>query len=154
MSYSIFLYIVFSAMLLFVLGGWIRYLLKGYRSRSWPSVTATIQKGAIGRITYGKGLSDSAIFSAYVYVLKSVRYVGFFALYGDEARVRKLHESLAGTMIQIRYDPSAPEVSCLADFYDSRFEGLTATQLQKWLDQAPALDLQEAIRGATGGEKS
>jgi len=80
--------------------------------------------------------------------------VGFFALYGNEARVVKLPESLAGTLIPIRYDPSAPDLSCLVDFNDSRFEGLTVTQLSEWLDQAPARDLQDAIRGATGIVKS
>ena len=125
------------------------YLVRRFRSGGWPTLDATIQKGAVGRIHFGKGASAPASFMGYVYVVQGVRYAGFFALYGDEVCVRKLHDGLAGASLQIRYSPSDPNLSFLVDYSDPRFEGLTATQSPEWLDQAPSFNLQDAIRGAT-----
>ena len=75
-----------------------------------------------------------------------MRYGGFFALYGDEIHVSEMSGRLAGGSILIRYDPSDPGVSYLADYNDPRFDGLTATQNPEWLDQSPVFDLQDVIR--------
>jgi hypothetical protein len=145
-----------SLLLMFsVLGWWcifqIRYLLRRYRSRRWPTANAIVQKGAMGGISFGKGASAPASFLGYAYTVDSMRYAGFFAVYGDEVRVRKLHDGLVGATLQIRYDASDPSVSFLLDYDDPRFDGLTATQNPEWLDQSPAFDLQDAIRGARIG---
>ena len=82
----------------------------------------------------------------YAYNVQGTRFAGYFALYGDEFIVKKLHESLASTSIQIRYNPSDPYISFLVNYDDFRFEGLNATQSPELLNQAPAFDLQDAIR--------
>jgi hypothetical protein len=144
---------VFWILLLSLAGWWsfilIRYLVRRFRSRRWPTVDATVQKGAVGRISFGRGASAPASFMGYAYVVQGVRYAGFFALYGDEVCVRKLHDGLGGASLQIRYSPSDPNLSFLVHYSNSRFEGLTATQSPEWLDQAPSFDLQDAIRGAS-----
>ena len=127
----------------------IRYMLRRHRSQVWPTTEALIQKGTIGSIHFGKGATAPASFTGYAYSIENVRYAGYFALYGDEATMRRLHESLVGTTIQIRYDPSDPNISCLVNCYDPRFVGVTVTQNPEWLDQAPAFDLQDALCGAT-----
>jgi hypothetical protein len=40
----------------------VRYLLRRYRSYRWPTIAATIQKGAVGTISFGKGVSYPASF--------------------------------------------------------------------------------------------
>ena len=140
----------FLLILFFVLGWWyfaqIRFVLRRYRSKRWPTVDATLQKGAVGRISFGKGASAPATFVGYAYIVQGVQYAGFFAVYGDGSQVRKLQDSLTGAHVQIRYDPVDPNVSYLADYKDSRFDGLAATQNPEWLDQSPTFDLQDAIR--------
>ena len=82
----------------------------------------------------------------YAYIVQGVQYAGFFALYDDDSHVRKLSDGLSGDTVQIRYNPSDPNVSFLVDRNDSRFEGLAATQNPEWLEQSPAFDLQDAVR--------
>ena len=126
----------------------IRYLLRRYRSYRWPTLLATVQKGSIGKIIFSKGVSHSATFLAYVYLIEGVRYAGFFALYGATDLVGRVNESLAGETIQVRYGPSDPGTSFIVEYNDPQFGGLTATQNPKWLGQTPPVDLQDAIRGA------
>jgi hypothetical protein len=127
----------------------IRYLIRRYRRSHWPTVEAVIQKGAVGRVPAGKGATIPASFMGYAYIVEGVRYAGFFALMGDETRVQRLYSGLGDSHIQIRYDPSDPNVSFLRDYKDPRFDGLRATQSPEMLNHAPAFDLQDAIRGAT-----
>jgi hypothetical protein len=82
----------------------------------------------------------------YAYIVQGMRYAGFFAIYGEDSRVRKLSDGLAGGPIQIRYNPSDPNISYLVGCHDSRFDGLAATQNPEWLEQSPAFDLQDAVR--------
>jgi len=137
--------------LLFVLGlllsRYIRYIIGCYRSNHWPTTSATIQKGALGRISLGKG-DYPASFLGYAYIVQGIRYAGFFVLYGDKALLTMLHETLPGASLQIRYDPKNPNISYLVDTRDSRFQALTASQDPVWLNQAPAFDLQDALRCA------
>jgi hypothetical protein len=64
----------------------------------------------------------------------------------NEATVQTLHKCLSGASIQIWYNPSDPNTSFLVNYSDFRFEELKATQNPEWLNQAPAFDLQDAIR--------
>jgi hypothetical protein len=136
--------------LLFVLSWWyfvqIRFVLRRYRSKGWPITDGTLQKGAVGRISFGRGASAPATFMGYAYIVQGVRYAGFFALYGDESQTCKLQDGLTGAHVQIRYNPSDPNVSYLVDYKDPRFDGLAATQNPEWLEQSPAFDLQDAVR--------
>ena len=150
MSYNYAFEWLFLLILFLVLSCWyfvrIRFLLRRYRSKSWPTVEATLQKRAVGRISFGTRASSSATFVEYAYIVQGVRYAGFFALYDHDSHVRKLSERLSGDTVQIRYKPSDPNVSFLVDCNDSRFEGLAATQNPEWLEQSPAFDLQDAVR--------
>jgi hypothetical protein len=75
------------------------------------------------------------------------RYGAYFVVVGKKDVLQKVNENLAGAPIQIRYNPSDPDVSLLVDYKDFRFEGQKASQDPDWLNQAPTVDLQDAIRG-------
>jgi Protein of unknown function (DUF3592) len=125
-----------------------RHAWRRFCSRRWPAATATIQKGSIGPISFGRGVTVSAVFLGYGFLAQGVRRAGIFAVYGtqDEDILRGLEERLAGASVEVRYDPSDLGVSYLVDIHDSRFEGLTVTQNPKWLSQAPEFHIGDVIR--------
>ncbi len=139
--------IIYSALLVWILSIEIPYLLKYLRRKNWPSANATIQKGAIGRISRGRGAFIPACFIGYTFKVQEERYAGYFVLVGNEEALEKLNKNLSGGSLQIRYDPSDPNVSLLLDYHDFLFAGLTASQDPAWLSQAPSFDLQDLIRG-------
>jgi hypothetical protein len=59
--------------LFFALSWWyfvqIRFVLRRYRSKYWPTVDATLQKGAIERISFGRGATAPATFMGYAYIV-------------------------------------------------------------------------------------
>ena len=63
----------------------IRYLVRRNWHSDWPTVDATLQRGAIGAVAGAKGASIFMGFMGYGYSVQGVRYGGFFGLYGDEA---------------------------------------------------------------------
>ncbi len=132
----------------------IRYLVRRYKSRLWPLIDATIQKGAVGVVSAGRGGTAPAAFIGYAYIVGGVRYANYFVLIGDSEHVQRLQDNLAGSQLKIRYNPADPNISFLDDYYDARFEGLSARQSPEWMDQAPAFDLQDAIRSGTPSKKS
>ena len=132
----------------------IRYLVRRHRSRLWPLMEATIQKGATGAVSAGRGATAHAAFIGYAYIVGGVRYANYFVLIGDSEHVQRLQDNLAGSNLKIRYNPADPNISFLEDYYDPCFEGLTARQSPEWMNQAPAFDLQDAIRGGTPEKKS
>jgi hypothetical protein len=83
----------------------------------------------------------------YPFKVDGARYAGVFAIYGDETRTLRLNQGLNGSPVKIRYSPADPNISCLVSDGDSRFEQLAVTQNPDWVNQAPAFDLQDAIRG-------
>ena len=91
---------VYILLMFSVLGWWsvvqIRYLLKRSRSNRWPTVDATIQRGAIGNISFGRGGSAPASFMGYAYIVQGARYAGYFAVtvkkFGSENCMRALLE--------------------------------------------------------------
>jgi hypothetical protein len=111
-----------------------RYYFVRQWSRRWPSVTATIQRGEVSRVSGPKGSVAFGSFFGYAFALNGARYVGLFALIGNEEHGQNLQNKLAGKEILVRYNPGNPNVSFVGDIYDSRFEGLTATQNPQWLD--------------------
>jgi hypothetical protein len=125
-----------------------RHAWQRFSSRRWPTVTATIQKGSIGPLSFGRGVTVPAAFLGYGFLVQGIRRAGIFAVYGsgDENTLRSLEDKLAGAPLDIRYDPSDPGVSYLVDPRDSRFEGLTVTQNPEWLSQAPEFHIGDAIR--------
>ena len=117
-------------------------------SRRWPTATATIQKGSIGPISFGRGVTVSAAFLGYGFVVEGSRRAGIFAIYGtqDVDILQRLEDRLAGASVDIRYDPSDLGVSYLSDLHDPLFEGLTVTQNPEWLSQAPEFHIGDVIR--------
>ncbi len=139
--------VVPSSILVWYLSREIPYLLKYLRRKSWPSTNATIQKGTMGLISRGKNSPVPACFMGYAFKVEGERYGAYFVVVGNEVTLRRLNENLAGSSIQVSYNPSDPNTSLLVDYKDFRFEGLTASQDPDWLNQAPTFDLQDAIRG-------
>lgn len=142
--------LVFLLVLFSVLIWWysvqFRFYFRRYEAKRWPIVVATLQKGAMGSFYVGKGASAPAAFIGYSYMVEGVRYAGFFAVYGDAAKARALLNDLPGHEIQIRYDPSDPNLSFLSESNDPRFDGLTATQNPDRLSNCPIFDLQDVSR--------
>jgi hypothetical protein len=119
------------------------------RSRNWPVADATVQPGATARIALGGNRHFPSFrlvsFSGYRFVVIGSHYAGMFALYGNDESARDLQRVLIGTPIKVRYNPSDPNTSYLADIHDSRFRELTATQNSAILDQSPAFDLRDVM---------
>jgi hypothetical protein len=136
-----------SAILAWYLSVHIRYALKYRARKSWPGAEAIIQRGTIGLINRGRNCIVPASFIGYAFKVQGERYAGYFVLLGQESTLQILNQKLTGALLQVRYDPSDPNVSLLLDYKDFRFEGLTASQDPDWLNQAPTFDLQDAIRG-------
>jgi hypothetical protein len=133
---------VFFSVLLF-LAGWfcwiqISYFLKRLASRRWPTIHAIVERVAVGRIVGPKGSWMYGSFLGYTFVVQDVRYSGHFAVISSEERSRNLQDKLTGATLGIRYSPTDPSRSIVADPYDPLFEGLTVTQNPEWLDQAPS----------------
>jgi hypothetical protein len=125
-----------------------RHLWRRFSSRRWPTVTATIQQGSVGPISFGRGVTVPAAFLGYGFVVEGIRRAGIFAIYGtqDDKILRRLQEKLAGGSVEIRYDPSDVGLSYLVDLHDSRFEGLTVTQNPESLSQAPEFHIGDIVR--------
>jgi hypothetical protein len=144
---------IFMLMVALVLGliliAWFRvqiqYFFRRSSSKHWPTVDATLQRGCLGAIEVNEAPIPT-VFVGYAYILGGIRYAGYFAISGENQRIEKLNRVLAGGSIQIRYDPSSPARSFLADESDSRFDGLKASQNPERLNQAPPFDLQDALR--------
>jgi len=138
--------VLYSAILIWYISVQIPYLLKYCRSKNWPTANATIQRGTMGRVSQGRS-TIPACFIGYAFKVEGVRYAGYFVLAGKEDILQKVSKDLAGSSLQVRYDPSNPNTSLLVDCKDFRFAGLRASQDPYWLNQAPAFDLQDTIRG-------
>lgn len=85
------------------------------------------------------------VFIGYSFKVKGVRYAGYFVVFGNEASVHDLNRRLPGTTLQVRYDPSDPNTSFLANYSDARFGGFVASQNPRFLAKAPPFDLGDAI---------
>ena len=125
-----------------------RHVWRRFSSRRWPTVTATIQKGSVGPISFGRGVTVPAAFLGYAFVIEGIRRAGIFAIYGtqDENILHRLEDKLAGSSVDVRYDPSDLGLSYLVDLHDSRFEGLTVTQNPERVSQAPEFHIEDVIR--------
>jgi len=137
-------------LLLVSLGWWgfvqLRGLFKRFSSRRWSTAEATIQKGAVGRVSSVRGSWTYGSFFGYAFAVQGVPYTGLFLIVGDQEQASALQNALAGMPLSVRYDPSDPNVSVVADLYDPRFRGLNATQDPEWLKQAPAFSIGDVLR--------
>ena len=125
----------------------IPYALRYLRRKNWPSANATVQNFTTGAINRGKNCIVPARFVGYAFKVQEQRFGGYFVVIGKESALEELPKNLQGCSLQVRYHPSDPTTSLLVDYKDARFGGLLASQDPDWLDQAPAFDLQDALRG-------
>lgn len=137
-------------LLLASLGWWgfvqLRGLFKRFSSRRWPTAEATVQKGAVGRVSGVRGSWTYGSFFGYAFAVQGVSYMGLFLVVGDQEQVSALQNVLVGMPLSVRYKPSDPSVSVVEDLYDPRFRGLNATQDPEWLKQAPTFSIGDVLR--------
>jgi hypothetical protein len=138
---------VFLFILLWYVAARIPYGWRYLRRKNWPSANAVIQNFTSGAINRGRNCIVPACFVGYAFEVQEKRFGGYFVLIGKESTLQESRKNLKGSSVQIRYEPSDPDISLLVDYKDSRFEGLMASQDPDWLNQAPAFDLQDALRG-------
>jgi hypothetical protein len=122
-----------------------QHFVRQYTSRNWPSVEAVLQRGAIGPVTLGK-VAVNGCFLGYSFQVAGMRYAGFFVIFCDQDKSRQLQKELPGATVQVRYKQSDPNISYLADRQDPRFGWQGASQNPEYLNQAPAFDLEDAVR--------
>lgn len=95
----------------------VRYQSKLFRSRTWPIVPGTVQKGEIlsrGATTFLKVPFRSLL--GYAYQVNGRRYWGLFALIAeDRDTAEKLQKQAEGRPVSVRYNPKSPEMSLLED---------------------------------------
>ena len=102
----------------------VRYQSKLFRSRTWPVVIGTVQKGEIlhrgaTKILYVPFRS----LLGYAYKVNGQSYWGLFALIAeDRETAEKLQQQAEGRPAAVRYNPKTPEMSLLEDreFLDRR----------------------------------
>jgi len=122
-----------------------QHLVRQYSSRKWPSAEALIQRGAIGPVKMGKGAVDG-YFPGYSSQAAETRYAGSFVIFCDHDKSAQLQKELPGATLKVRYKLSDSNVSYLADRQDPRFGWQGASQNPEYLNQAPAFDLEGAVR--------
>ena len=104
------------------LAGWainraVRYQLKLWRSRSWPTLPGTVQKGEIlhsGRTNFLRVPFRSLL--GYAYTVNGHSYWGLFALIAEGLdTAEKLQKQADGKPVSVRHKPNHPEVSLLEE---------------------------------------
>jgi hypothetical protein len=95
----------------------VRYQSKLFRSRNWPTVPGTVQKGEILRSGATKILYvPFRSLLGYAYQVNGQPYWGLFALIAeDRETAEKLQVHADGRLVTVRYNPRSPEVSLLED---------------------------------------
>ncbi len=95
----------------------VRYELRKFRSRGWPVVLGTIQKGEILHSGATKFLYvPFRSLLGYTYTVNGHPYWGYFALVAEDRDLaEKLQLQAEGRPVSVRYDPKTPEVSLLED---------------------------------------
>src|SRR5215469_5796362 len=104
-------YGVMLAIMAVVVGFQIRFYLRRFWSRHWPTETATIKRAYLGTVARGAG----AGFYEYVFSVKGVQYSGRFIIIDSWEHAEKLQEALDGLPISIKYDTNNPRISLLVN---------------------------------------
>ncbi len=110
----------------------IRYRLRKWKSKSWPTVRATIQTSQVlrgGPTRYQALIYRSLL--GYEYTVSDTRYSGLFVLIADdEATTKTLRNELLGKEVVVRYNPMNPEMSFLIE---AELAGKRVVQNPMWL---------------------
>jgi len=91
------------------------------------------------------GIRGRVGFFGYAYEVQGTKYVSFFAIMSNQTDLDRFQQKLSGQHIQIRFNPSHPEISFLKNLRDPLFEGYAATQDPNWISQAPNPGLRAPI---------
>lgn len=94
-----------------------RHQAKVFRSRNWPSIQGTVQKGEIlqsGATRFLKVPFRSLL--GYAYTVDGRPYWGLFVLIAeDRETAEKLQKQTEGMAVRLRYNPESPSESLLND---------------------------------------
>jgi len=137
MSLSDFLDILVALGIAFILAQvWfkqIRYFLRKWKSREWPTIQGIVQKGEIlrGGPTVDSGIRYRSMLG-YGYKVDDVRFAGFFVLIaGSQDTAEQFQREFDGNTVMVRYDPMHPERSLLQE---RELNGRQILQNPIWLD--------------------
>ena len=81
-------------------------------------------------------------------MIQGIEYDGLFVILGSEDEMTALQTKLPGASLAIRYDPSDPKDSFIADLNDRCLRGFYVTQEYKWLIQAGSAAVSAISRSA------
>ena len=111
----------------------VRYQSRLFRSRSWPVVPGSVQKGEILHSGPTKILQlPFRSLLGYAYKVNGRPYWGLFALVAeDRETAEKLQKQAEGSPVTVGYNPKNPEVSLLED---KELLGRRVVQDPMWLD--------------------
>jgi len=113
----------------------VRYQAKLFRSRDWPVVSGTVQRGQVlqrGATTFRYVPFRSLL--GYAYQVDGRPYWGLFALVAEDSyTAEKLQKQGEGKPVTVRYNPKAPYQSLLEN---REFLGRRVIQDPFYLDQS------------------
>jgi hypothetical protein len=101
-------------------------------TNDWPRAMATVTRDFVGQTRSG-----SVSFFQYRFTVEGTNFCGRFVVdpaprrgwqWLETTNAEALLTKLDGLTVQIKYNPSNPKISLLADYYDPRFDGGLASQ--------------------------
>jgi hypothetical protein len=110
----------------------LRHFFRTMFTNDWPRATATISRDFMGQV-HMRPVS----FFRYRFTVDGKEFCGRFVVdlaskgwpwLNTTKHTEALEQKLDGLTVQIKYRPSNPKVSLLADYYDPRFDGGLASQ--------------------------
>lgn len=110
---------ILLALVLYVwwMAPFVRYRLRKWQSRNWPSVRGTIQKGEVlrgGPTRYQAFVYRSLL--GYAYKVDDSPHAGLFVLVaGDEETAVNLQKQCDGKGVTVRYSRTNPDISFLVE---------------------------------------
>lgn len=112
---------IFASLVLLVVLAWfvsfaVRLYARIWRSRKWPSVPGTIQKGIVEEDSSGDaGVTYSCVLQ-YIYTVGGETRAGLFSLdVASREGGKLLLPQVEGRSVTVRYDPKRPQISFVAE---------------------------------------
>lgn len=111
----------------------LRYRLRKWRSRNWPAVLGSVQRGHVrrGGPTRFQAFAYRSILG-YSYLVNGSAYLGFFVIIArDQKAAENLQTQCNGKSVTVKYDPQNPGISVLVE---SELLGRSLLQNPLWVD--------------------
>jgi hypothetical protein len=121
--FSLLPFLIFFAIYAVVVFFDLRHFLRTMTSDNWPRAMASISRDFVAWTKSGY-----VSYFRYKFTVDGKTFTGRFVIEGVHQMAGALQEKLNGLPVQVKYKPTNPKVSLLADYYDARFEGGLATQ--------------------------